>query len=432
MPKARAAALAVVGHLRGQGHEAYFAGGCVRDELLGLDPGDYDVATDATPDRLASLFFGARLVGAKFGVVQVRKLGVWTEVATFRSDGTYTDKRRPDQVTFSDAQSDAERRDFTINALFLDPAADQDDWTLVGQRQVAGRVIDLVGGLGDLRDGVLRAVGDPHRRLGEDHLRALRAVRFAARLGFEIEPRTAHAIAEHAGELEGISRERIGAELRRMLVHPSRARAASILEMLGLDGPTLEEPPRGAGQGHARLASLVDTSDFATALAAWTLDRGRGREASGTKEVVRRLRSALCLSNDERAAVARILTLRIAILDDFLQAGKAGQKRMAAAAGFADALSIVRTEEPGVGEAVAGRVSDLAAEPGGLAPARWVTGDDLVARGWQPGPDFARILENLYDLQLEGSVTDRDDLLEQLATLGVNEDRRPSPPGAES
>mgnify|MGYP001138403225 CR=1 FL=1 len=428
-PLARQAALAVVTHLRSQGHEAYLAGGCVRDELLGLDPGDYDVATDANPDRLASLFHGARLVGAKFGVVQVRKHGVWTEVATFRTDGSYSDRRRPDEVIFSDAQSDAERRDFTINALFLDPLADESVWSKRrdGSR-VAGRVIDLVGGLNDLRAGVVRAVGDAHQRLAEDQLRALRAVRFAARLGFEIEPTTAHAIAEHAGELEGVSRERIGGEVRRMMQHETRSRAASLIEMLTLDGPMLQEPARGAGHAHDRVAALPAEFDddegemAAVALAAWALDRGHARDEAGTIATASRLRSALCLSNSEHAIIAAVLRRRIDALDRFLSLGKAGQKRLAAARGFAHAMALLRVEHPAQARAMESRVAELAGEPGGLAPAPWVTGTDLIDLGLMPGPDFARVLERAYDLQLDGTVSDRASLLEHLAAQGVNTD----------
>lgn len=428
-PDARSAARAVVSHLRGQGHEAYFAGGCVRDELLGIEPGDYDVATDATPQRLASLFHGARLVGAQFGVVQVRKLGVWTEVATFRSDGTYTDRRRPDEVTFSDAQSDAERRDFTINAMFLDPLADESDWTHSrGGQPIAGRVIDLVGGLADLRAGVVRAVGTPHRRLAEDHLRALRAVRFAARLGFEIEPDTAHAIAEHAFELEGVSRERIGAELRRMLAHRSRSRAVAILDTLGLDGPTLEQPPVGAGQDHPRLRGLREEARVPLALAAWILDRGHGLTRATVRPTVARLRSALCLSNAEASAIAACLAMRLDILDRFEESGKSQQKRLAASEGFFHALELLAIEAWELAERVSARVAALAGEPGGLSPPRLVTGEDLIEHGHRPGPDFAGILEYLYNLQLEAPDRDRAWLLEHLASLGVH--RNGSGPGA--
>lgn len=422
-PDGRAAAIATIKKLRAQGHEAHLAGGCVRDELLGLEPGDFDVATDATPDRLTKMFRAARLVGAQFGVVQIRTLGVWTEVATFRSDGVYSDRRRPDEVSFSDAQADAERRDFTINALFLDPLADEADWTArpAGGR-VSGRVIDLVGGLADLGAGIVRAVGDPHRRLAEDHLRALRAVRFAARLGFEIEPGTAHAIAEHARELEGVSRERIGGELRRMLAHGSRQRAAALLEQLGLDGPMLEAPAIGAGQTHPRLGALPPDARTVVSLAAWLLDRRKGGEPGEVRPLVQQVRRALCLSNDESAILSACLARRLEVLARFESLGKARQKRLAASVGFDEALAVIRAEDPDLARAVGERVEALAADPGGLAPDRWVTGDDLISQGWRPGPGFARILEDLYDLQLAGKAPNRAALLEHLGAMGVEPD----------
>lgn len=419
----RAAAIAVIKQLRAQGHEAYLAGGCVRDELLGLSPGDYDVATDATPDRLTKMFRGARLVGAQFGVVQIRKLGVWTEVATFRSDGAYTDRRRPDEVTFSDAQSDAERRDFTINALFLDPLADEAEWTQCPSGGRAfGRVIDLVGGVADLGAGVVRAVGDPHRRLAEDHLRALRAVRFAARLGFEIEPGTAHAIAEHARELEGVSRERIGAELRRMLSHETRQRAAAMLEQLGLDSPMLAAQAVGAGRSHPRLGALPADARTMVSLAAWLLDREQGHEVDGVRPLVRQVRRALCLSNEETVILEACLVRRVELLGGFEGLGKARQKRLASSTGFEEAMLVIGAEDPARALPIHQRVAALAAEPGGLAPEPWVTGEDLIARGRQPGPDFARVLDTLYDLQLAGEASDRDALLEHLAGMGVETD----------
>jgi len=218
--QAREAAAAIVRALRDKGFTAYLAGGCVRDELLGLEPIDFDVATDARPDAVQALFRRTAAVGASFGVVLVKERGVTVEVASFRSDGPYTDKRRPDHVEFSDAEHDAQRRDFTINALFLDPfhggpalragrasygsesrtttTGAESRTTESGSESRATEsgsesrttsesgVLDFVGGLTDLRAGVVRAVGDPEKRLAEDHLRALRAVRFAARYGFEI------------------------------------------------------------------------------------------------------------------------------------------------------------------------------------------------------------------------------------------------------
>ncbi|MEM1423575.1 MAG: CCA tRNA nucleotidyltransferase, partial [Planctomycetota bacterium] len=237
MSAQRDSAVRIVRTLAGAGHAAYFAGGCVRDELLGSEPKDYDVATDATPDEVEAAFRNTKPVGKSFGVILVRDGSSVTEVATFREEGAYTDKRRPDEVRFADAEADAHRRDFTINALFLDPLDTRDD-----QR---GRVIDFVGGLEDLERGVVRAVGDPAERLAEDHLRALRAVRFAARFAFPIEERTADAIRAHASALEGVSRERIGDELRRILAHPRRAEGVRTIHALALDAPVLADRALG-------------------------------------------------------------------------------------------------------------------------------------------------------------------------------------------
>ncbi len=195
LPPEAGPAVRVAACLREAGHVALLAGGCVRDLLLDETPSDYDVATDATPQQVCRLFRATRMVGAQFGVVLVRKRGEWIEVATFRADGRYSDGRHPDQVTFSDAPGDARRRDFTINGMFLDP----DDCA----------VIDYVGGRDDLKAGLLRAIGDPQARFVEDHLRLLRAVRFAARMEFEIDDATLAAIKSAAGMLTDVSTARV-------------------------------------------------------------------------------------------------------------------------------------------------------------------------------------------------------------------------------
>src|SRR5438132_61390 len=197
-------ASAIVRRLRDAGHVAYFAGGCVRDMLLGLTPKDFDVATDAPPQRVRELFSNTQAVGAAFGVILVRHRTSVIEVATFRTDLQYKDGRRPEGVVFTTAEEDAKRRDFTINGLFMDP--------LDGDK-----VIDYVGGQEDLRSRTLRAIGEPNHRFEEDHLRLLRAVRFAARFDMTIEATTAQAIARHADHLKRISPERIAEELRMML-----------------------------------------------------------------------------------------------------------------------------------------------------------------------------------------------------------------------
>lgn len=402
----------IVRRLRDSGHVSYFAGGCVRDELLGLAPTDYDVATDAPPQRIQSLFKRTAEVGAAFGVVLVtpgKEEGaadrVTVEVATFRSDGPYSDSRRPDVVTFSTPEADAKRRDFTVNALFLDPL----DETL----RPGGRVIDFVGGEADLKRRVIRAVGDPEARLAEDHLRALRAVRFAARLGFKIDPTTQAAIAAHTRELRGVSRERIGEEMRKMLAHPSRARAVAMLEELGLDAPVLEEPARRTGLKlmHGLSAEGIG---LAESLAAWALDRGlvitgpAAGAGSVAARLVARYRKALCLSNDERDRVIGVLETLAALEEHWDDAGVARQKRIVGGGStFWSALALLGAREPVREAAVRRRVEELNASPGGIAPEPFVDGDDLIEEGLKPGPRFKVLLERVYDAQLEGRVRNK-------------------------
>ncbi len=217
--------------LQKAGHQALWAGGCVRDQLLGKSPKDYDVATSATPEQVQDLFGHKRTlaIGASFGVITVLgpKIAGQIEVATFRRDAGYSDGRRPDAVEFTDAREDAIRRDFTINGMFFDP--------------VTEKVHDYVGGVSDLEKKIIRAIGDPNARIDEDKLRMLRAVRFAATYGFEIERKTLAAIQQHAGEIIIVSGERIGAEIRRMLAHPNRAVAAGLLRESNLLEQVLED-----------------------------------------------------------------------------------------------------------------------------------------------------------------------------------------------
>ncbi len=426
--------------LRGAGHVAYLAGGCVRDELLGQHPTDYDVATDAPPLRISELFPRTAEVGASFGVVLVKSSGVSVEVATFRSDGPYSDRRRPDTVRFSDPRSDALRRDFTINALFLDPIDSTGACVPVspgvgsGGGAAGGRVIDFVGGQADLRAKILRAVGDPDQRLSEDHLRALRAVRFTARLGFTIEPATWSALVRHAQGLEGVSRERIGDELRRMLLDPNRASAISLLQSLGLDAPVLQE------QSLLRAPELVAavrfsdddaTTRFACVLGAWALDRGlsvqpedtaasggpkpgsqRGRTPGPVAGLVSRWRSALCLSNDEVGLLSRVLVTLGELEHRWASAGVAARKRLASAQIFPESLRILRAKHPEMAAAVDSDLRLLAATPSGLAPEPLITGDVLIEAGMKAGPAFKATLDGVYDAQLEDRVTTRSEALD--------------------
>ncbi|MDB5296333.1 MAG: cca [Phycisphaerales bacterium] len=439
----RADALAVVRRLREAGHVAYFAGGCVRDLLLGREPKDWDVATDAPPPRVRGLFPRTQAVGAAFGVILVRIGRSQVEVATFRSDGRYVDGRRPEEVAFTTADRDAERRDFTINGLFLDPLAAADgpdaeasaDAAAADDGRVGGRVIDFVGGRDDLKAGVIRAIGDPGKRFDEDHLRVLRAVRFAARLGFAVEPTTAAAIRLHAPQLARISPERVAEELRAMLPPPTRPAAWRMLVDLGLAAVVFRfvaaPPAAAAGTGTGRVDDVfafLDPGDpvpFPLALAAAALQWLRHVHAAGadvrrhlTKPavagIVGGLRKALRPSNEEADAVEGTLH-GLAVLAADEPPGVAGLKRFLArpTAGTSRRLLValaaagaVDAERAAVIEA---RLAELAQTD--FAPPPLVTGDDLTAAGASPGPAFKRMLDAAYDAQLAGDAVTRDDAM---------------------
>lgn len=366
----------------------------MRDSLLGAEPVDYDIATNATPPEVAACFAGARLVGEAFGVVLVRVGGNTIEVATFRADGPYGDRRRPDHIEFSSPERDAQRRDFTINGLFQDPST--------------GTIIDFVNGEQDLKAGVIRAIGDPAARLAEDTLRTIRAVRFAARFGFTIEPATARAIASAASGLGSVSRERIGIELRKMLAHPARSRACALLEDLHLDAPTLGEPH--VSDGATVVSMLAPDASWIVALAAWRSGRRRAAAApAGHGDA----RSALVLSADESDMLAACEADRTG-LPSWLTLPLAKQIRCAARASFLNALALAEAEGDESAGAYRRQYAALAARPGGLCPKPLVGGDDLIARGLTPGPRFKAILDAAYDLQLTGPILERSRAIEAL------------------
>lgn len=384
------------------GHTAYFAGGCVRDRLLGIEPTDYDVATSALPDDVQALFRNSHAVGQAFGVVLVRCGGHTFDVATFRTDGDYSDSRRPDQVTFTDAEHDARRRDFTINGLFEDP--------------LTGEVIDHVGGQADLEARVVRAIGSPADRLHEDQLRSLRAVRFAARFGFTLDPETAEAIRSVADELRGVSRERIGQEVRRMLTHANRGVAAWELQYLGLDVVVLCES--GCLNAPTRLGRLPDEIAVGTALAAWAIDRHGLLGPDTARELACRWREALMLSNEDFSGLLGALNTCRSLHIGWSSLGVAAQKRLAASESFEPALAILRAVERDRFIEVRRQVDVLAAT--GLAPAPLVTGTDLIEAGLEPGPLFSRVLEAVYDAQLEAAILSREEAM-QLAQVLARE-----------
>ncbi len=405
LPPAAEPAVRIVRRLRDAGHEALLAGGCVRDLLLGRQPKDYDVVTDARPERVCELFRRTRRVGAQFGVVLVRSRGVWIEVATFRSDGEYADGRHPSSVRFGDARADALRRDFTINGMFLDP--------------LAGEVIDYVGGREDLRRRLVRAIGDPTRRFAEDHLRMLRAVRFAVVLGFDIEPATLAAIRAHAGRLRRIAAERIREELERMFSHPARARALDLLRETGLLLVLWPDARWNAGQIDAarqRLAALPAGASFCAAFAMLLADRGLAE--------VERICRSLAMSNEQTARI-RWLIEHQHDLDDPDAIRLSSLKRLLAHPAFADLCDVARARyarRPDGRERLSRLEARIAAiPPERIAPPPLVTGDDLLARGVRPGPIYKRVLDALYTRQLDEELTTREQALTALDELLARE-----------
>jgi poly(A) polymerase len=410
----RVDALAVISRLRGAGHIAYFAGGCVRDTLLGLPPKDWDVATDAPPQRVRAIFPDTQAVGAAFGVILVRQDNSVVEVATFRADNVYQDGRRPTSVRFTSAQEDAQRRDFTINGLFFDPVED--------------RVIDYVGGRADLEARQLRAIGDASHRFEEDHLRLLRAVRFAARFDLEIEPATAQAIRSAAPRLRGISPERVGDELRLMLTPPSRRTAWELLWSLRLGQVIFRFLPQAPETLDMRRSIFLNVEvsrsvSVGLSLAAATMCVRVQAESPAdvcallskpqVGRSVRAMRQAMRISNAESQEMADTMLA----LEPLLQTQPptlAQKKRFAA--GATASLTLALMEGLAAAELRADRIAQLRDElstlkPEDLAVAPLLSGDDLTAAGFAPGPIFKRILDALYDAQLEGRLDTKEQAL---------------------
>ncbi len=393
-------ALTIVRALAHDGFRALLAGGCVRDLLLGNPPADFDVATSARPEQVSARFRRSRLVGAQFGVVLVPLEGRWIEVATFRTDGPYADGRHPTHVQFSDERHDALRRDFTVNGLFLDPLAD--------------RVIDYVDGLSDLERRVIRAIGAPEQRFGEDHLRLIRAVRFAARLDFAIDGATANAIRELAPTLRTVAAERIRDELEKMLSHANRAAAVRLLRELRL----LTHLWLGAEESAARnlrldatLRALPPAARYTSALAVLL--------AGESAERVERIGRSLTLSNDDRESVLWIAA-HDAVLDTPDRLSLAELKRLMAQPQFPALCEVVaarRSAEPDEADrrdTLAARLASI--NPATVRPPPLVTGDDLLARRIAPGPLFKRVLDELYTRQLNEELTSREAALRALET----------------
>jgi tRNA nucleotidyltransferase/poly(A) polymerase len=396
---AREFAATVVSRLREAGHETYWAGGCVRDELLGRTPADYDVATAARPEEVRTLFGRGRTlaIGASFGVITVlgpRPAGQ-VEVATFRADAAYTDGRHPAGVTFCSAREDAQRRDFTINGLFLDPHT--------------GEVHDFVGGRADLADGIVRAIGVPALRFGEDHLRMLRAIRFTAFFGFALESETRAAIERMAHLVAGVSPERIAAELRAMVSRPGRRQALELLLDTGLAREVLHEvaPPivdESAWRRAAGIVAAFDEPDLAMALA--TLAEHAGAD------VLARMQARLRLSNREARAAQWLHAGVVAVEAGATPAVRpwSEMQRWVAdeqAPALADLLRARAACGPGDAARAAWFTTQAARPRTEIDPPPLVTGDDLLAAGVPPGRPIGAALARLRALQLDGAIATR-------------------------
>jgi poly(A) polymerase len=423
----RAFATEIVRRLVAAGHTALWAGGCVRDLLMGREPEDYDVATTATPEQVRELIGPWRTlaVGESFGVILVlgpKGSGLQVEVATFRTEGPYADGRRPSHVCFATPREDARRRDFTINGMFYDPLTEQ--------------VLDYVGGEHDLRRGILRAIGDPHARMTEDKLRMLRAVRFAATLDFELEADTAAAIQEMAPQILVVSWERIAQELRRMLRHPHRRRAVRLAQQLGLLEPIIPElAPVLADREHPEWTHTLETLEalrtdrFETAAAVLLHPLPAGPAGTASKTVrggtVRGVCRRLRLSNDETENIAWLVAHRTA-LEGAEQFSPARLKRLLAQPLAVELLAITEAEararnrESTSAQFVREYLQQIPPEE--LHPPPLITGDDLIALGLAPGPKFKELLETLRDAQLNGEVRTPAEALE-LARRLAGDDR---------
>ncbi len=434
---ARAFAEVICGTLRAAGHQAYFVGGCVRDILLGREPADYDVATDATPDRVQQIFPNSLAVGAKFGVIVVTEdpgesAGLQVEVATFRSDVGYSDGRHPDHVVYAKSpQEDVKRRDFTVNALLFDPQTEE--------------VLDFVGGREDLRSGIIRAIGQPSERFNEDKLRMVRAVRFAARFRYAIEGRTFSAIQKLAPQIHQVSPERLRDELTKLLTEGAARRAFEFLDETRLLPELLpeiarmkgvEQPPEYHPEGDVWKHTLMMIEGLPAGsprTLAWGVllhdvgkpstftppsgpgDRIRFNEHAeiGTRmaeEICRRLR----FSNDHTAQVAALVANHMRF-KDVLQMKPATLKRFVRIPRFEEHLQLHRLDCL----SSHGHLDNyefvqhflMETPPEQVRPPRLLDGDDLIGLGLKPGPQFKAILERVEEAQLDGTVNDREGAL---------------------
>lgn len=418
----------VLDRLKSAGHEAYLVGGCVRDLIRGVPPGDYDIVTSATPEAVQALFSHTIPVGMSFGVVLVIEGGKKYEVAAFRREDGYVDGRRPTRVGPASAEEDVRRRDFTINGLLLD--------------HETGRLLDYVGGLADIERRLVRTIGDPRQRFAEDHLRLLRAVRFAASLGYQIEPETLTAIKAQADSIHRISAERIREELTKIITRPGARRGLELLAETGLLGEILpevavlggvEQPlqfhPEGDVWEHTLLMlSLLPAEAAADPRLAWGVilhdvgkavtrtvdDKGvhfYGHVQRG-EEIARQVMERLRFSNEDLETVLALTHCHMLFMN-VREMRPSRLKRFLRLPDFPLHLELHRLDCLGSHglldnyEFCRIKLIEIPAEE--LRPPRLITGHDLIDMGFKPGPLFAGILRDVEDAQLNGLIFSADD-----------------------
>ena len=431
MDSNKAAAVEIIGKLQKEGHVAYLAGGCVRDMLRGEIPKDYDIATSALPEQITSIFSKTREVGVHFGVVIVIKDNQAFDVATFRNDGSYKDGRHPEDVTFSTPEEDTARRDFTINGIFFDP--------------ISQKHIDFVDGRSDIEKKVVRAIGDPDLRFQEDHLRLLRAVRFAARFNYEIEEKTWKSIKLNASGISKISKERVRDELTKILLNENRVLGFDLLvdsglmehiipEILQLKG--CEQPPQFHPEGdvfvHTRLmlSLLKDNPSIELVLSVLLHDIGKpatysfdeaadgirfnGHDKLGAEmsnQILRGLKFSNSIIENVVQMVANHMTFK-----DVQKMRQSKLKRFMSRSTFSDEKELHRVDCLGSWGGLDNydflneKMIEFANEP--IIPAPLLPGKDLIELGWAPGPSLGETLNSVQDLQLEGTLNSKEEALE--------------------
>jgi len=418
----------ILNRLKAAGHEAYLVGGCVRDLVRGVPPGDYDIVTSATPDKVCSLFSRTVPVGVSFGVVLVIEDGRKYEVATFRTEDGYLDGRRPSHVVFATAQEDVRRRDFTINGLLFDPGAEC--------------IVDFVDGRTDIERRVVRTIGDPEMRFAEDHLRMLRAVRFAANLGYDIDPGAITAIKQHANDITKISAERIRDELTKLLTHGGARHGMELLAetglmeiilpevtaLRGIEQPSTFHPEGDVWEHTLRMLALLPVEEETDRRLSWSVvlhDAGkavtRSMDEKGVhfyghvqrgEEIARQIMERLRFSGNDMETVLELIRCHMLFMN-VKEMRPSRLKRFLRMPDFPLHLELHRLDCLGSHGMLDGyefckvKLSELSEEE--LHPPRLVTGNDLIAMGFTPGPLFGKILQEVEDAQLNGKVCSAED-----------------------